>query len=129
MLATIARRLLPARRHPAGRVRPARPAARPRVEGLEGRALLTLLPVNFGATVVGTPVAYKGQLFFPANAPARGTELGRSDGTAAGTQMVADINPGLGSSSPANLTVSGGNLFFSAWTPGMGVELWKTDGT
>jgi ELWxxDGT repeat protein len=53
-----------------------------------------------------------------------GTELWRSDGTAAGTVLTADINPGFFSSSPADLTVAGGHLFFSADDGVHGRELW-----
>src|SRR5262249_39719521 len=53
-----------------------------------------------------------------------GRELWRSDGTAAGTVLVKDINPGSGSSNPEGLTLSGGHLFFTADDGVHGVELW-----
>jgi len=53
-----------------------------------------------------------------------GNELWKSDGTAAGTTLVKDINPGPNGSSVAEPTNVGGELFFSA-----GVGLWKSDGT
>src|SRR5205807_5582603 len=61
-------------------------------------------------------------------------ELWKSDGTAAGTALVKDINPGSAygfpaSSSPNNLTAVGGTLFFSANDGTNGKELWKSDGT
>jgi ELWxxDGT repeat protein len=45
--------------------------------------------------------------------------------------MVKNINPGLASSSPASLMVSGGVLYFAATVGdgGSGRELWKSDGT
>jgi ELWxxDGT repeat protein len=48
-----------------------------------------------------------------------------------GTAMVKNINPGLASSSPASLMVSGGVLYFAATVGdgGSGRELWKSDGT
>ena len=41
-----------------------------------------------------------GTLFFAANDGTHGVELWRSDGTAGGTQMVKDINPGSNGSYP-----------------------------
>lgn len=58
-----------------------------------------------------------------------GAELWRSDGTAAGTYMVADINPGTGSSNPAGLTVVGSTLFFAAIDGIHGSEVWRSNGT
>jgi len=68
-------------------------------------------------------------LYFTANTTAEGTELWRSDGTAAGTVVVKDINPGMSSSSPSNLTVFGSTVYFTANDGSNGTELWKTDGT
>ena len=67
-----------------------------------------------------------------------GNELWKTDGTAAGTVLVKDINPGgysgyggyyPDSSFPANLTNVGGTLFFTANDGINGAELWKSDGT
>lgn len=62
---------------------------------------------------------------------ARGAELWKSDGTPAGTAIVADLAPGSGSSGSSWVTVAGGTAFFRATVnnPGPGTELWKTDGT
>jgi ELWxxDGT repeat protein len=68
-------------------------------------------------------------LLFVAVDPVNGQELWRSDGTAAGTILVKDINPGSDSSNPADLTVMGGTVFFSARDPLHGLELWRSDGT
>ena len=70
-----------------------------------------------------------GVVYFSATHPAYGTELWKSDGTAAGTVMVKDIYPGSRSSSPAYLTNVNGTLFFVAYDPDHGAGLWKSDGT
>jgi ELWxxDGT repeat protein len=67
-----------------------------------------------------------GTLFFRADDGTTGRELWRSDGTAAGTVLVKDINPGPASSSPNELTAVNGTLFFRADDGTTGVELWKT---
>jgi ELWxxDGT repeat protein len=54
--------------------------------------------------------------------------LWKSDGTAKGTVLAADIVPGATSSNPAALTNVNGTIFFSADT-GSGRELWKSNGT
>ena len=53
-----------------------------------------------------------------------------TDGTAAGTALVADIDPGFASSSPSEFTAVGdGTALFSANDGIHGFELWRTDGT
>jgi ELWxxDGT repeat protein len=94
-------------------------------------------------------------LFWADGGNGDGTELWETDGTASGTVMVKDINPGPGSSyipgsyngpeavgfSPINgtgstdpeglnhLVVIGGVAYFGAVDGIHGDELWKTDGT
>ncbi|HEX6101116.1 MAG TPA: ELWxxDGT repeat protein [Thermoanaerobaculia bacterium] len=58
-----------------------------------------------------------------------GTELWSTDGTTAGTTMVADILPGSPSSNPGGLSVINDKLLFSARDVNHGIELWTTDGT
>jgi ELWxxDGT repeat protein len=65
-------------------------------------------------------------LYFVAQDQAHGLELWRSDGTINGTHILKDIEPGPGSSAPANLTTVGNSLFFSA---GPDNRLWRTEGT
>src|SRR6187401_3462016 len=55
---------------------------------------------NPGGYVPPRPVSTGGTVFFEAALPAYGPELWRSDGTAAGTAMVKDINPGTSGSRP-----------------------------
>lgn len=65
-------------------------------------------------------------LYFTANDGVSGVELWRTDGAAAGTQMVKDIYPGPVSSRPRWLTPLNGALYFSASDGSHGMELWKT---
>jgi ELWxxDGT repeat protein len=58
-----------------------------------------------------------------------GWELWKTDGTAAGTMMVKDINPGAGDGFLSPFTVLNSALYFSATDGVTGYELWKTDGT
>jgi ELWxxDGT repeat protein len=73
-----------------------------------------------------TPVG--GALYF-AGTGTDGVELWRSDGTAAGTVRVSDINPGSDGSYPSQLTVAGDTLFFRAQDSVHGAELWSSNGT
>jgi ELWxxDGT repeat protein len=69
-----------------------------------------------------------GGMLFKMSDASTGEELYRTNGTASGTQMIADINP-AGSSEPAGMTATGGYYVFAA-TDGTGDrELWRTDGT
>ena len=71
---------------------------------------------------------FNAQIQYGVNPP--GAELWKSDGTAAGTMMVKDINPGPLSSLPHDLTNLNGTLYFLASEGGLiGDRLWKSDGT
>ncbi len=93
--------------------------------------------INSGNDTLGNPsssnpanlTAVGSTLFFSATDSDVGTELWKSDGTAAGTQLVADINPGTADSNPSSLTAVGNTLFFAANDGVHGSELWKSDGT
>ncbi len=80
---------------------------------------------------IGKPVFFNGKLYFAAAdiAGTYGSELWVSDGTAAGTVMVKDINSGADGSKPMSFYTVGGKLFFSADNGANGRELWVTDGT
>jgi ELWxxDGT repeat protein len=72
---------------------------------------------------------YNGKVYFQATDGQHGIELWVSDGTQAGSSMVADIWPGAGSSGPYYLTTGAGKLFFTAIDSLHGTELWVSDGT
>ena len=76
---------------------------------------------------------YKNELYFRATDGITGTQIWKTNGTAAGTVRVSDINPGLPSGgSPQRLFVAGDQLFFVASDTVNGIpdrELWVTDGT
>jgi ELWxxDGT repeat protein len=73
-------------------------------------------PANFAV--------FNSTLYFSANDGTNGTELWQSDGTASGTVLAKDINPGSASSSPQGLRASGSTLFFSADDGTHGRQLW-----
>lgn len=66
---------------------------------------------------------------FDAEGAAHGWELWRTDGTAAGTYLVKDISPGLGSSWIAHLTTWNNRVYFFAQEGDRIWQLWSTDGT
>jgi ELWxxDGT repeat protein len=68
-------------------------------------------------------------LYFPNVDPTHGSELWQSDGTAAGTHRVTDLNRGPTGSYPGNLTAIGNTLYFSAATAAGSSAVWSSDGT
>jgi len=78
-------------------------------------------PKNF--VVMGTT------RFFTASDPMHGRELWKSDGTPAGTVLVADITPGIEDSSFFYFTLAHGSLYFVVNGGGGGERLWRSDGT
>lgn len=63
-----------------------------------------------------------------ANNGTTGSELFLTDGTAAGTTLLKDINT-ISSADPQNLVVVDGANYFTANDGRTGRELWKSDGT
>ncbi len=109
-------------------------------------ALLVVVPEEAPAAAAGPPylvkdihpagaatplsfIAYNRKLFFSADDGTNGRELWVSDGTAAGTVLFKDINPGTASSSPRAFVIYGGYLYFGASNGTQGFELWRSDGT
>ena len=69
-----------------------------------------------------------GTAVFSATTLAAGAELGLSDGTEGGTELL-DLRPGTAASNPQELTAVGGTVFFTADDGTNGRELWRSDGT
>ncbi|MEI9919173.1 MAG: ELWxxDGT repeat protein [Bacteroidota bacterium] len=97
-------------------------------------AQITLLKdINNGSTQTGSNpnnmTTLGSYVYFSATDGVTGTELWRSDGTAAGTTQVKDIRVGDASSSPTAFTVVGSYIYFAANDGTNGIELWRTDGT
>jgi ELWxxDGT repeat protein len=70
-----------------------------------------------------------GSLFFQADDGTHGTELWASNGTAAGTSLVKDTNPGSSSGYAYYLTNVNGTVFFGATDGTHGAELWASNGS
>jgi ELWxxDGT repeat protein len=66
---------------------------------------------------------------FVADDGVHGQELWITDGTAAGTVLVRDIFPGVGSATIGNFALLGSKVLFTADDGVTGSELWITDGT
>lgn len=65
------------------------------------------------------------KMYVEANNGVSGRELWITDGTASGTQMLFDINPGASGSIPSHFQVMGNDLYFFAETQTSGRELFK----
>ena len=112
---------------------------RPSVEALEERAVpsATLLKdVNLATTdgvaswFNGSAAAVGKTVFFRADDGTRGVELWKSDGTAAGTVLVKDINTKASAgSNPTHLLPFLNKVLFVADDGVHGQELWISDGT
>jgi len=91
-------------------------------------------PGELGSSI-GSLVEFNGKLYFSADDSTTGSELWVSDGTAEGTQLVADINPGKSGylfydgSDPGSFTEFNNRLYFAARDGENGDEIWSTDGT
>ncbi len=95
----------------------------------------TLLKDIDSLTMVSTPVGmvnFNGALYFSdsdgvSSGQGQG-ELYKTDGTAGGTSLVADIRPGATGSHPSTLTPWNGRLYFWANDGTNGYEVWSSDG-
>ena len=100
----------------------------------EGTELLVDLNPNpsefgFNGSEPGGLIEFKDKLYFTAIAPDLGREIFVSDGTAEGTELLVDFNPGADSSNPGAFTEFNGKLYFVANDGENGTEIFATDGT
>ena len=68
---------------------------------------------------------FAGTIWFAATDLEHGRELWRTDGTAAGTRLAADILPGPLSSDPLDIVATDDFLFFTAFDLDHGAEPWR----
>ncbi len=68
-------------------------------------------------------------IIFAGTDPINGSEVWISDGTPAGTRLLADLEPGATGSNPSDFTRAGGLVYFLATTTADGKEVHVTDGT
>lgn len=71
-----------------------------------------------------------GEVLFTMETPESGRELWKSDGTLAGTALVAELVPGYQGGDYRQLrALPNGEMLFTVVTDAFGWELWKSDGT
>lgn len=110
--------------------------------GEAGGELVSLLPVDVKASietnqkktkpknlVVAGEKSRGYKAFFAASEATHGEELWVTDGTAAGTKMVKDINPGVAGSDVNWMARFNDKVVFAANDGTNGMELWISDGT
>ncbi len=67
------------------------------------------------------------RIYFSGSTVNNGAELWESDGSAFGTQMIKDINPGIESSNPRTLYPVGNHTYFTAYRKDLGYELFELE--
>ena len=99
----------------------------------QGRIIVDIRPgpaSGLPAGILGSPlrVAFGNRMLFTADDGVSGLEPWITDGTAAGTMLLADLEPGRLGSNARDGIVVGDVAYFVAVT-GFGSEVWRTDGT
>jgi len=86
--------------------------------------------INSGFGYNSEIIAYDNKIYFLGkDGNHTNLELWKTDGTAAGTQMLLDIGPGMNPGYVDRLTVASDGFYFYANDSIHGLELWKSDGT
>jgi ELWxxDGT repeat protein/VCBS repeat-containing protein len=102
-------------------------------DGSHGYGLYTFDGSNLSFVVntssFDNAVVRNGKLYYSASDGGTGYELWVSDGSAAGTHITADINPGAYDAAIANVTGFGTGVVFTATDPTIGNEVFISDGT
>jgi ELWxxDGT repeat protein len=80
--------------------------------------------VSDATSYIDKGIEFQGKFYFSANDGNLGSELWRTDGTAAGTMLVGDISP-TGGSFPSRYCVLNNKLLFEAYTVALDHELYK----
>ncbi len=102
----------------------------------DGTTIGTSMVANIDTTAPSIPnigsnpaflCTYNNAVYFSAFRTVDGRELWKTDGTAAGTELVKDIAAGDGA--PSGLIVHNGTLYFSAYHPNDNYTLYKSNGT
>ncbi|KAB8145002.1 hypothetical protein F8S13_03980 [Chloroflexia bacterium SDU3-3] len=98
-----------------------------RTDGTAEGTVLLQSTSHIRETYINLQKAVGSTLYFSIYMPDRGSELWSSDGTAAGTKLYTDINPGAAGSDPEVLLELGGALLVQATTASYGRELYLVD--
>lgn len=94
----------------------------------DGTALGTpVIRTAFSGTPASTFAVLNGVAYFVADDGISGSEIWRSDGTAGGTYLLADLAPGSAGLTISGMAGMGGRLLFM--TSGADGQLWISDGT
>lgn len=86
-------------------------------------------PYNYDYSFTSSFAVLNKVVYYSANDGIHGNELWRSDGTAAGTYIVKDINPGTAAGNAYYITTYKGKVYFMAYTAATGYEVYQSDGT